>query len=127
MDDPEAAANRPQAPTLADANPPGTRANKTRSRSNAPAVRPVLAAIKPINRNIGIAVSDQSPIRLNGIALTIPSAACRLNMTVMPTKDTAISAVPMDIRKASRPNRLPTPIHPIKRLLMTCSHQVEIA
>ncbi|GAA6202127.1 hypothetical protein NBRC116599_33530 [Aquicoccus sp. SU-CL01552] len=124
MEEPEAAANKPQAPTLAEANPPGTRANNTRSKSNAPAVSPVFAAINPIKRNMGIAVSDQSPIKLNGMALTMPSAACRLNMMVMPTNDTAINAVPMDMRKASRPNNVPTPIQPITRLLMTCPHRV---
>lgn len=118
MLDPEAAANSPQAPTLAEAKPPGTRASSIFNRSKAPVVSPVFAAMNPISRNIGIAVRDQSPIKLNGSALTMPNAAVVFSMAEIPTKETIIRAMPMDMRRARSANRPPTPIQPMVNMLM---------
>jgi len=59
---PEAAANSPRHPTLADANPPRRtrRQQITRSRSNAPARQAGIGRDKAINRNIGTLSATKS-------------------------------------------------------------------
>src|SRR5690625_2593021 len=73
--EPEAADSKPQAPTLATANPPGKRESKILAAPKRPCDKPVAPAMYPISRNIGIAVRFQSPTKLKGTAVTIPQAA----------------------------------------------------
>lgn len=103
-DEPEAAAKRALATTLAQARLPGTREKSFLDARNKPFVKPVSEATNPIKRNIGTAEKLQLVANSNGSREIEPIAALMLVSIAIPVKDTAMRASPMGIRIARRPS-----------------------